>query len=862
MNIIVKGAREHNLKNINVEILRHKLVVITGLSGSGKSSLAMDTIFAEGQRRYVESLSSYARQFLGVMEKPDVDSIEGLSPAIAIDQKSTSKNPRSTVGTITEIYDYLRLLFAKIGAPYCPKCNIPIARQSITNITDKILENHKGNIIVLAPLIKGVKGEHKEVLEDLKKNGYARARVDGKIVSLEDEIKLDRYKIHDIEAVIDRIEVKDGSRGRLVDSVEIAVKLGDGLVMVGDVPAFSAFKDLKALKAGTSPSIYSEKFACIDCGFSYKEVSARLFSFNSPYGACPVCEGLGTRPEALEEYRYMMYRYKRTMSNAVKEEIQEAMSAVTCDVCNGSRLNQHALSVKLKEKNIAELCSLNIEACLEFFEKLKLKKQEEIIAKQILTEIKARIGFLKTVGLGYLSLSRSAATLSGGEAQRIRLATQIGSGLVDVLYVLDEPSIGLHQKDNDRLLATLENLRDAGNTLIIIDHDEDTMKRADQIIDMGPGAGIHGGEVIFSGTYDDILKDKNSFTGKYLSGKEKIPLPQSCRKGAGKNLVVKGVAHNNLKNIDVEIPLGKMVCVTGVSGSGKSSLVNEVIYKGLMRKLHGSKDRPGIFKGFKNDDEIDKVIIIDQAPIGRTPRSNPVTYTGAFSFIRELFSQLPESRMRGYAPGRFSFNVKGGRCEACEGAGTIKVEMNFMPDVYVKCEECHGMRYNKETLGIKFKGKSISDVLNMTVEEASDFFESIPAIKSKMKTLSDVGLGYLALGQSALTLSGGEAQRIKLSRELSKRSTGKTLYILDEPTTGLHFADVSRLLDVLHKLVDKGNTVLVIEHNLDVIKTADYIIDLGPDGGYKGGYVVVFCAPEEVAACEKSYTGFYLARVL
>jgi excinuclease ABC subunit A len=849
-NIIVKGAKEHNLKNIDVEIQRHKFVVVTGLSGSGKSSLAMDTIYAEGQRRYVESLSAYARQFLGLMEKPEANSIEGLSPAIAIDQKSTSKNPRSTVGTITEIYDYLRLLYAKVGTVYCPKCNVPISKQSITRIIDKITtEYNKKDILILSPIIKGKKGEHKDVLEQLKKSGYIRVRIDGEIKKLEDKIELGRYKIHHIEVVIDRLTIREGIRGRLSDSIETAVKLGKGLVIISD----EKNKD----------KMYSEKFACIKCGFSYSEVSPRLFSFNGPYGACSACEGLGTRPDPSINYwqkRKMLRRYKRTHSNAVKEKIEEAMSLVNCDECNGTRLNKQALSVKIKEKNIAELCSMNIDKLTIFFEKLKLNSQENKIAKQILKEIKARIGFLKNVGLTYLSLNRTANTLSGGEAQRIRLATQIGSGLVDVLYVLDEPSIGLHQRDNGRLLKTLENLRDAGNTLIIIEHDEDTMKRADQIIDLGPGAGIHGGELVFSGTYEKIKKCKNSLTGKYLAGEKFIPIPDKYRKGTGKKLELTDVCHNNLKNINVIFPLGKMICITGVSGSGKSSLINDVLYKALKQELYGSKELPGAFDKIKGTENIDKVIIIDQSPIGRTPRSNPATYTDLFTHVRQIFAEIPLSKMRGYTQGRFSFNVKGGRCEACEGAGRIKVEMNFMPDVYVTCEECAGKRFNMETLSVKFKDKNIADILDMSIEEAFAFFQNIPKIKNKLETLLSVGLGYIKLGQSAVTLSGGEAQRIKLARELSKRSTGKTMYILDEPTTGLHFADVHKLLDVLNRLVDKGNTVLVIEHNLDVVKTSDHVIDLGPEGGDEGGEILCAGTPKQVSTKKKSYTGQYLKK--
>jgi excinuclease ABC subunit A len=845
--IIVKGAKEHNLKNIDVTFKSHQLIIVTGLSGSGKSSLVMDTVYAEGQRRYVESLSSYARQFLGLMEKPEVDEIEGLSPAIAIDQKSTSKNPRSTVGTITEIYDYIRLLFARIGDVFCPRCHLPISKQSVSKIIEKIQEYSYGHRChILAPIIQGVKGEHKEVFKKLRKEGYLRVRVDGEVRLLEDSIDLARYKIHHIEVVVDRIKIGSKDRDRLADSIETAVHLGKGLVIVQDEK-----KD----------HLYSENFACLGCEFSFKEISPRLFSFNSPYGACPDCDGLGTRSTNKSQY-WLMRRYQKTHSEKVKEKIEQEMTSAICSTCEGRRLNPAALSVKLQNKDIVVLCEKSIEEVDFFFKNIQLKEQDLLIASKILKEIRVRLSFLVNVGLNYLSLSRSSATLSGGEAQRIRLATQIGSGLVDVLYVLDEPSIGLHQRDNDRLLKTLEDLRDSGNTLIVIEHDEETMKRADQIIDIGPGAGIHGGELVFSGSYKQILKDKKSLTGKYLSGKKYIPIPQQRRKGNGKNLEVLEAAHNNLKKINVTIPLGTLCAVTGVSGSGKSTLVNEIIHKGLAKKLYKSKDNPGTFKGFKGSENIDKVIVIDQSPIGRTPRSNPATYIGLFSFIRDLYAQLPESAARGYSPGRFSFNVKGGRCEACEGAGRIKIEMHFMPNVYVICDECKGKRFNRETQEVKLKGKSIANILEMTVEEALAIFENYPSIHNKLATLESVGLGYIGLGQSSVTLSGGEAQRIKLSRELSKRGTGKTLYILDEPTTGLHFADIEKLLSVLQRLVDKGNSILVIEHNLDVIKVCDHVIDLGPEGGAGGGSLVAEGTPEKVAKVKKSFTGQFLKKYL
>ncbi len=847
-NIFIKGAKEHNLKNIDVEIQRYKIVVVTGLSGSGKSSLVMDTLYAEGQRRYVESLSSYARQFLGLMEKPDVDHIEGLSPAIAIDQKSGTKNPRSTVGTITEIYDYLRLAFARIGQPHCPKCRTPISKQSISSIIDRIEKKYNNKkLIILSPIIKGIKGEHKEIMRSLTKEGFLRARIDGEITSLENDLELQRYQMHTIEVVIDRLMIKEGVRSRLADSIETAMKMGKGSLII---------------HSEDTDEVFSEKFACTACGYSYKELSPRLFSFNSPYGACPKCDGLGSCPTHIRQLPRLMYRYQKTQSLRIKEKIEETMSEVTCPSCSGSRLNKEALSVFLNKKNIDNVSTLSIEDLKYFFESLKLNKQESVIAEKIKREILARINFLIDVGLGYLSLSRTAGTLSGGESQRIRLATQIGSGLVNVLYVLDEPSIGLHQKDNDRLLLTLENLRNAGNTLVIIEHDEDTMKRADQIIDLGPKAGIHGGKLIFSGSYQDILKCKQSLTGQYLSGKECISIPKKRRVGNDLFLSIKNARLNNLKNLDVAFPLGKFICITGVSGSGKSSLINNVLYEGLNAHLNRKKIKVSLCDGFEGVENIDKMIVINQAPIGRTPRSNPATYAGFFNYIRDLFARLPAAQMRGYSPGRFSFNVKGGRCESCEGSGRLKIEMHFMPDIYITCDECKGTRFNKETLDILFKGKNISDVLNMTVEEAFIFFENIPSIKTKLETLCQVGLSYIQLSQSATTLSGGEAQRIKLAKELSKPGTGKTLYILDEPTTGLHFADIAKLLGVLNRLIDKGNTIIVIEHNLDVIKVSDHIIDLGPNGGDKGGQIIVEGTPEKVAKETKSYTGHYLKSIL
>lgn len=926
----VRGARAHNLQNINVDIPRDKLVVITGLSGSGKSSLAFDTIYAEGQRRYVESLSAYARQFLGQMDKPDVDYIEGLSPAISIDQKTTSRNPRSTVGTVTEIYDYLRLLFARVGHPHCPKCGREISQQTVQQMVDQVMRYPvRTKLQILAPVIRGKKGEHVKVLEDIRKGGFVRARVDGQIVELSEEIKLEKTKKHSIEVVVDRIALKEDSAGRLADSLETALHLSEGTVIVGII--------------GAEELLFSENFACPDCGIALDEISPRLFSFNSPFGACPACTGLGANLEvdidlvipdrsrslaegaivpwaksqsnyypnllaavaerlgfALEtplnrlteeQWHGLVYgtdgpvrfhyinvfdqakvynapfegllayferRYKESSSDYVRQEIETFMSERPCPVCHGKRLRPEALAVKMGGISIEEFTRMTVREELSFLEGLQLSEKEQLIAQQILKEIRERLGFLINVGLDYLTLDRAAGTLSGGEAQRIRLATQIGSSLTGVLYVLDEPSIGLHQRDNDRLLATLKSLRDLGNTLLVVEHDEDTMRAADHIIDIGPGAGAHGGRVVAEGTIEDIEKVDESITGQYLSGKKSIPVPKTRRSPNGKWLKVIGASENNLKNIDVSIPLGLFTCVTGVSGSGKSTLVNEIIHKGLAVKLNRSRQRPGAYKGMEGLEYLEKVVDIDQSPIGRTPRSNPATYTGVFDSIRELFSETPEAKMRGYKPGRFSFNVKGGRCEACKGDGIIKIEMHFLPDVYVPCEVCHGGRYNRETLEVHYKGKTIADVLDMTVDEATEFFSAVPRIARKLLTLQDVGLGYIRLGQPATTLSGGEAQRIKLASELFRRSSGKTFYILDEPTTGLHIADIDKLLHVLHRLVDGGDTVLVIEHNLDVIKTADYLIDLGPEGGNRGGEVVVAGTPEQVAEFAPSYTGQYL----
>ncbi|EOD00432.1 excinuclease ABC subunit UvrA [Caldisalinibacter kiritimatiensis] len=934
--IIVKGAKEHNLKNINIEIPRDKFIVFTGLSGSGKSSLAFDTIYAEGQRRYVESLSAYARQFLGQMEKPDVEYIEGLSPAISIDQKTTSKNPRSTVGTVTEIYDYLRLLFARIGIPHCPKCGREITSQTVDQMVDQILElEERTKLQLLAPIIRGRKGTHQKTLETIRKEGFVRVRVDGEIFDINDDINLDKNKKHNIEVVVDRIIVKEGIENRLADSIETALNLSDGLVIVDII--------------GKEELLFSSKLSCPECGIGMEELAPRMFSFNSPFGMCPTCNGLGNHkkidPELIipnpnlsinqgaiapfsntseDTYYYRMFksiaqdngfdldtpikdapkkfldellygtgnrniaftyesrfggsrtykapfegiinnlerRYKETNSDYMREKIENYMSVIPCPNCNGGRLKRESLSVTVGGINIKEVTDMSIKDALKFFNNLELTERQEFIAQQILKEIRERLKFLVDVGLEYLTLSRSAGTLSGGESQRIRLATQIGSSLVGVLYVLDEPSIGLHQRDNDRLLKTLRNLTDLGNTLIVVEHDEDTMYHADHIVDIGPGAGIHGGQIIAQGTVEDIKKCDESMTGQYLSGKKKIEVPKQRRKPNGKSVKVLGASENNLRNIDVEFPLGVMTCVTGVSGSGKSTLVNEILYKRLSQELHRGKQKPGKHKGIEGLENIDKVIDIDQSPIGRTPRSNPATYTGVFDHIRELFAKTPEAKARGYKKGRFSFNVKGGRCEACRGDGIIKIEMHFLPDVYVPCEVCKGKRYNRETLEVKYKGKTISDVLDMTVEEALEFFDKIPKIKRKLKTMYDVGLGYIKLGQPSTQLSGGEAQRIKLATELSKRSTGKTFYILDEPTTGLHIADVHKLIKVLNKLVDAGNTVVVIEHNLDVIKTADHIIDLGPEGGDGGGTVVARGTPEEICKVPESYTGQFLEKML
>lgn len=919
--IIVKGAKVHNLKNVSLEIPRDKLIVFTGLSGSGKSSLAFDTIYAEGQRRYVESLSSYARQFLGQMDKPDVESIEGLSPAISIDQKTTSRNPRSTVGTVTEIYDYLRLLYARVGVPHCPKCGKEITQQSVDQIVDQIMElPERSKIMILAPIIRGRKGTHEKVLENIKKQGFVRARIDGEIYDLtEDEIKLEKNIKHNIEAVVDRIIVKDGIEGRLTDSIETSLKMAEGLVLVNII--------------GEEDRLYSEHFACADCGISIDELAPRMFSFNSPFGKCERCDGLGTLMEIdedlvvpnkdlsirggaistwgdsrmkeeswtycvlkalMEKYNFdldtpykdlpkkvqevLMYgepeklkvtytkenvtavynhsfegeinnlrrRYMETNSDTMKAEIEKYMSDNPCPKCKGARLKPEALAVTVGGKNIFEFTSMAIREELDFINSIDFSEKDKIISSQIIKEIQSRLSFLINVGLDYLDLARKAGTLSGGEAQRIRLATQIGSQLMGVLYILDEPSIGLHQRDNDRLISTLKQLRDVGNTLIVVEHDEDTMREADYIVDIGPGAGEHGGEIVASGTLDEIMSNENSLTGKYLTGAKKVELPEERRKGNGNFITVKGAKENNLKNVTAKFPLGTLTMVTGVSGSGKSTLVNEILYKGLNKIVNKAKDLPGKFKEITGYENIDKIIDIDQSPIGRTPRSNPATYTGTFDIIRELFSQTQEAKMRGYKPGRFSFNVKGGRCEACSGDGIIKIEMQFLSDVYVPCEVCKGKRYNRETLEVKYKGKNIADVLNMTVEEALEFFENIPRIKNKLQTLMDVGLGYIRLGQPSTQLSGGEAQRIKLAYELSKRSTGKTLYILDEPTTGLHIHDVNRLVKILQRLVDGGNTVIVIEHNLDMIKCADYIVDLGPEGGDKGGTIIATGTPEKI----------------
>ncbi len=934
--IFVKGAREHNLKDVDIKIPRDKLVVFTGLSGSGKSSLAFDTIYAEGQRRYVESLSSYARQFLGQMEKPDVDYIEGLSPAISIDQKTTSKNPRSTVGTVTEIYDYLRLLWARIGIPHCPKCGKEIHQQTIDQIIDQLMAlPERTKLQILAPVVRGRKGEHVKVFEDARKSGYVRVRVDGNVYDLSEEIKLEKNKKHSIEVVVDRIAIKEDVRGRLTDSVETASALSGGLVLADVI--------------GGETLTFSQNYACDDCGISIEELTPRMFSFNNPYGACPTCTGLGIQmkidpnriipnrslsiregaiqasgwgnaeagtisrmyydalgkkygftmetpvkdfsDEALDALLYgtkgekltlsvskfsggkmeqpfegvvnnLERRYRETSSEYARGEIEECMSEVPCPDCRGRRLKKEVLAVTVGGLNIAEYSEKSVVKAIEFMEQLELSEMQHQIGDRVIKEILDRLGFLRSVGLEYLTLSRPSGTLSGGEAQRIRLATQIGSSLMGVLYILDEPSIGLHQRDNDKLLATLQHLRDLGNTLIVVEHDEDTMYAADYLVDIGPGAGVHGGEVVYQGDVAGILKCEKSVTGAYLSGQKRIPVPEIRRKGSGKKLIIKGAAVNNLKNTDFTIPLGTLTCVTGVSGSGKSSFVNEILYKRLAAELNGARTRPGAHKEMRGLENLDKVVGIDQSPIGRTPRSNPATYTGLFNDIRELFAQTADAKARGYGPGRFSFNIKGGRCEACAGDGLLKIEMHFLPDIYVPCDVCKGKRYNKETLEVRYKGKNIYEVLDMTVDEGVVFFENVPKLARRLQTMQEVGLGYVKLGQSSTTLSGGEAQRVKLATELSRRSTGKTIYILDEPTTGLHVADVHKLVEVLQQLVEKGNTVVVIEHNLDVIKTADYIIDLGPEGGDGGGEVVCCGTPEAVSQCEGSYTGKYLKKYL
>ncbi|WP_404352847.1 excinuclease ABC subunit UvrA [Caproicibacterium sp. XB2] len=934
--IFIKGAREHNLKNINLKIPRDKLIVFTGLSGSGKSSLAFDTIYAEGQRRYMESLSSYARQFLGQMEKPDVDFIDGLSPAISIDQKTTSKNPRSTVGTVTEIYDYLRLLYARVGTPHCPICGREIQQQTIDQIVDQVLKlPEHTKIQVMAPVVRARKGTHAKQLESARKSGFVRARVDGILYDLSEKIVLEKNKKHTIDIIVDRLMVKPEIRSRLADSLETAASLAGGLVVISP--------------NGQDDILFSQNYACPEHGLGIDELTPQMFSFNSPSGACPKCTGLGVfmkidpdliipdkslsvrkgglrgsgwamegnsiasmyleglakhyhfsldtpiadlspkivdillfgnkgekieveRDTSFGHSKYMATfegiipnferRFRDTSSNWIKEEIESYMSAIPCDACHGNRLNPMSLAVTVGGKNIAELCSLSVLQALDFLNTLQLTGRKKLIAEPILKEVRSRLTFLKSVGLGYLTLSRSAGTLSGGESQRIRLATQIGSSLMGVVYILDEPSIGLHQRDNAKLLATLKHLRDLGNTVIVVEHDEETMRAADHLVDIGPGAGIHGGEVVYNGPPADIVNCEASITGQYLSGKRKIEVPSIRRPGNGKKLSIIGAAQNNLKHINVDIPLGKFVCITGVSGSGKSSLINEILYKYLAAQLNGAKLHPGKFKEIRGLSALDKVIEINQSPIGRTPRSNPATYTGMFTDIRNLYASTQDAKLRGYTPGRFSFNIKGGRCEACEGGGIIKIEMHFLPDVYVPCDVCHGKRYNRETLEIKYKGKSIYDVLEMTVEEGLTFFQAIPRIARRLQTLEEVGLGYIKIGQPATTLSGGEAQRVKLAAELSKRPTGRTIYILDEPTTGLHMADVHRLINVLQKLVDNGNTVVVIEHNLDLIKTADWIIDLGPEGGDAGGNIVAQGTPEQVAAVPESYTGQYLRKML
>ncbi len=936
-SIIIKGAKEHNLKNINIEIPRDKLVVITGLSGSGKSSLAFDTLYAEGQRRYVESLSAYARQFLGLMEKPDVESIEGLSPAISIDQKTTSKNPRSTVGTVTEIYDYIRLLYARIGVPYCPNCGKKIEKQTIDQIVDNILELDEGTKIqVLAPIIRGRKGEFVKILSDFQKDGFVRARVDGETVELSDDIQIDRKKKHNIELIVDRLIIKPEIRSRLTESVEVALKHANNLVSI----------DIQ----GKEVRVYSKNYACPDCGISFDELSPRMFSFNNPFGACPTCTGIGylmkidpdliipdknktlydgvkafgasnmKKGETMAKMYFesiakhygvdisvpikklpkdfldkILYgtgtdeidfeyesaagvrkfkapfegviptlerRHNETKSQGMRDFYEFYMSNSECPDCKGTRLKKEVLAVRVGEKNINELTSMSIDKIKTYLNSLELNKKDKMIADQILKELNKRLQFLMDVGLEYLTLSRGAGTLSGGEAQRIRLATQIGSGLTGVLYILDEPSIGLHQRDNEKLIATLKKLRDLGNTVLVVEHDEDTMYAADQIIDIGPGAGVHGGNVMAQGTAEEVKLVSDSVTGQYLSGRKQIKVPAKRRKSNGRSIEVKGATEHNLKNVNVKFPLGQFICVTGVSGSGKSTLVNEVLYKSIAKELNGSNEKPGKCKEITGLDNIDKIINIDQSPIGRTPRSNPATYTGVFDIIRDIFANTNEAKMRGYEKGRFSFNVDGGRCEACNGDGILRIEMHFLPDIYVPCEVCKGKRYNKETLEVKYKGKTIADVLDMTVEEALQFFENIPRIKQKIQTLYDVGLGYIKLGQPSTTLSGGEAQRIKLAAELSKKATGKTLYILDEPTTGLHIADVHKLVEILQRLVDTGNSIIVIEHNLDLIKTADYIIDLGPEGGDNGGQVVAVGSPEQIVKNDRSYTGKFLKKYI
>ena len=935
--LIIKGAKEHNLKDVDIELPRNKLIVFTGLSGSGKSSLAFDTIYAEGQRRYVESLSSYARQFLGMMEKPDVESIEGLSPAISIDQKTTSKNPRSTVGTVTEIYDYLRLLYARIGVPYCPKCGKRIKMQTVDQIVDQILALKEGSrIYIMAPVIRGKKGEHVKVLENAVKEGFVRARVDGNICDLTEEMPvMDKKKKHDVEIIVDRLVIREDIRKRVADSVELCLKQANNLVMVSVV--------------GGEDITFSQSYACVDCGISIEELTPRMFSFNTPYGACPHCTGLGellkvdpdlvipdktkllsdptaikgwggnsadsvtimylkgmcehygvdinTRIDKLPKtfYQILLYgsgeekikfkhesktftrefeasfegvlnilerRFRETSSKWMREYYESLMTTIECNECKGTRLKKESLAVKIGRLNIHELTSKSVTEIKEYINNIHLSQKDAVVAEQILKELNSRLQFLIDVGLEYLTLARTAGTLSGGEAQRIRLATQIGSGLTGVLYILDEPSIGLHQRDNEKLLNSLKKMRDLGNTLIVVEHDEDTMREADYVVDIGPGAGVHGGNVVFSGTPEELLKDENSITGKYLSGRLKIPVPEKRRELTGKYIEIIGAKENNLKNVDAKFPIGVFTCVTGVSGSGKSSLVNEILYKAVSKEIYASKAKPGKHKEIKGLENIDKVINIDQSPIGRTPRSNPATYTGMFDHIRDLFAKTNEAKLRGYQKGRFSFNVAGGRCEACSGDGIIRIEMHFLPDVYVPCDVCKGKRYNRETLEVKYKGKNINDVLNLTVEEALEFFKNVSIIKNKLQALYDVGLGYIKIGQPSTTLSGGEAQRVKLATELSKRSTGKTLYILDEPTTGLHTADVHNLVNIINRLTDGGNTVVMIEHNLDMIKSADYIIDLGPEGGKNGGTIIATGTPEEISKIKKSYTGKFLKKIL